>query len=98
MMHFTAAILPALLLLSSAESTEWLADGRVKVSTTQNIKGMMPDFDKAGKDLKEMARLACAEKDKNKVKIDGEVMVNAIGVTPEGQRYVTLSATYKCKS
>ena len=98
MMHFTAAILPALLLLSSAESTEWLADGRVKVSTTQNIKGMMPDFDKAGKDTKSAAKKACADKGLGKPKIEGEVMVNAIGVTPEGQRYVTLSATYKCKS
>lgn len=96
-MQITAAILPALLLLSSAESAEWLDDVRVKISTTQNIKGMMPDFDKAAKDTKSAAKMACADRGLGKPKIEGEVTVNAIGVTPEGQRYVTLSATYACK-
>lgn len=92
-----ATLLPLALMASGAESVEWLQDGRVKATTVQTIEGMMPDFDKAEKDLKLAAKTACAEKELGKPKIDGEVIVNAIGVTPEGQRQVTLSATYACR-
>ncbi|MEO9462634.1 MAG: hypothetical protein ABJ242_07860 [Marinomonas sp.] len=94
-----ASMLPIALLMTADQSVLWLDDTRLETNVVLSFKQntMMPNFAKAEKILKNRAKEACASKQLGEPKIEGEVMVTAISMTPEGQRQVTLSATYACK-
>ncbi|WP_299193307.1 hypothetical protein [uncultured Erythrobacter sp.] len=80
-------------------SIDWNDDGSLQIMLTFAPENAMDPFDEGENLLDDIAEQTCSAADSDKKDADmiDEVRVRGIAISPEGERLITISATYVCK-